>query len=305
VIVAFIGPVGAGKTTQARRFARALPHYNPRLSSGELVRAHIEAGTELGRRMRGHYDRGEAVPDEMLLPLILPSIRRAGGWILDNFPASVAQAGALDAEQRFDEFLVGWPFERDDPAGVTRLAPPELGVRVHSRATGLVYHLENDPPPRPEENLDPGPFERREDDAEEAIRHLARGPRARLPGPPGALRGSGIALRLGRPAADRGGRRRRARSARAPGAAGVLRPGSPGSRIRHEEFAERAAERLEAVADRLEEEGHRLGVHGAVSARAGEMRLAALLTREEARTVTRAESEPSVGPQNPPLEAQA
>jgi hypothetical protein len=59
------------------------------------------------------------------------------------------------------------------------------------------------------------------------------------------------------------------------------------------------------VADRLEEEGHRLGVHGAVSARAGEMRLAALLTREEARTVTRAESEPSVGPQNPPLEAQA
>jgi adenylate kinase len=171
VSVAFIGPVGAGKTTQARRFARALPHYNPRLSSGELVRAHIEAGTELGRRMRGHYDRGEAVPDEMLLPLILPSIRRAGGWILDNFPASVAQAGALDAEQRFDEFLVGWPFERDDPAGVTRLAPPELGVRVHSRATGLVYHLENDPPPRPEENLDPGPFERREDDAEEAIRH--------------------------------------------------------------------------------------------------------------------------------------
>ena len=74
--------------------------------------------------------------------------------------------------------------------------------------------------------------------------------------------------------------------------------------MRHEEFAERAAERLEAVADRLEEEGRRLGIHGAVSARAGEMRLAALLTREEAEAVTRAEGEPSAGPRNPPLEAQ-
>src|SRR5215210_2795725 len=169
--VAFIGPVGAGKTTQAQRLARTLPQYNPRLSSGELVRAHIEAGTELGRRMRGCYDRGEAVPDEVLLPLILPRIRRAGGWILDNFPASVAQAEALDAEL--------WGRQASDLSRVIALEGPTdeellervLGGRVHSRATGLVYHLENDPPPRPEENLDAGPFERREDDAEEAIRH--------------------------------------------------------------------------------------------------------------------------------------
>jgi adenylate kinase len=171
VSVAFIGPVGAGKTTQARRFARELPHYNPWLSSGELVRALIEARTELGRRMRGHYDRGEAVPDEMLLPLILPSIRRAGGWILDNFPASVAQAEALDAELRVRQAgdlsrVIALEGPTDE-----ELVEPLLGVRFHSRATGLVYHLENDPPPRPEENLDPGPFERREDDAEEAIRH--------------------------------------------------------------------------------------------------------------------------------------
>ena len=96
--VAFIGPAGAGKTTQAQRFARAVPHYNPRLSSGELVRAHIEANTELGRQMGGYYDRGEPVPDEVMLPLILPHVRRAGGWVLDNFPDSVAQAEALDAE---------------------------------------------------------------------------------------------------------------------------------------------------------------------------------------------------------------
>src|SRR5918997_1114832 len=98
--VAFIGPVGAGKTTQAQRLARALPHYNPRLSSGEIVRAHVEAGTELGRRMEEYYDRGEAVPDGLLQPLILDRVRREHGWVLDNFPASVAQAEALDAELR-------------------------------------------------------------------------------------------------------------------------------------------------------------------------------------------------------------
>ena len=167
--VAFIGPTGAGKTTQAQRFARALPHYNPRLSSGELVRAHIEAGTEIGRRMGGYYDRGESVPDEVMLPLILPHVRRAGGWVLDNFPASVAQAEVLDAE-----------LEGRKAGGLSRVIALEgpddeelvervLGGRVYSRATGLVYHLVNDPPPRREENLDPGPFERREDDTEGAL----------------------------------------------------------------------------------------------------------------------------------------
>ena len=168
--VAFIGPTGAGKTTQAQRFARVLPHYNPRLSSGELVRAHIEAGTELGRQMGGYYDRGEPVPDEVMLPLILPHVRRAGGWVLDNFPASVAQAEALDAE-----------LEGREAGGLSRVISLEvpddeelvervLGGRVHSRTTGLVYHLVNDQPPRPQENLDPGPFERREDDTERAVR---------------------------------------------------------------------------------------------------------------------------------------
>lgn len=167
--VAFIGPTGAGKTTQAQRFARALPHYNPRLSSGELVRAHIEAGTEIGRRMGGYYDRGESVPDEVMLPLILPHVRRVGGWVLDNFPASVAQAEVLDAE-----------LEGRKAGGLSRVIALEgpddeelvervLGGRVYSRATGLVYHLVNDPPPRREENLDPGPFERREDDTEGAL----------------------------------------------------------------------------------------------------------------------------------------
>ena len=96
--MAFIGAPGAGKSTQAKRVARSLlyPHHSPRFSSGDLVRAEVEASTDLGREMEGYLRRGERVPDEMLLPLLLGCLRRSGGFVLDNFPATVSQARALD-----------------------------------------------------------------------------------------------------------------------------------------------------------------------------------------------------------------
>lgn len=168
--IAFIGPPGAGKSTQARKLARALPHWNtsPRLSTGELVRAQIEAGTDLGRALEGQYERGERVDNETILSLILPRVRRAGGWILDNFPADVAQARTLDEdlEERGSGslsrvILLEGPSEED-------LIQRVLEGRVTSQATRDVYHLLNDPPP--EERTDPGPFERRNDDTEESLR---------------------------------------------------------------------------------------------------------------------------------------
>jgi adenylate kinase len=175
VRIAIIGPPGAGKSTQAKRVARSLPFHNrsPRLSSGELVRAEIEAGTELGREMVAYYARGEKVPDETILSLVLPRLRRSGGFMLDNFPATASQAMALDED--LDERGAGGlshviclegPSEEE-------LIERILSGRRTSRATGEVYHLEDDPPPGPEEGLDPGPFERRDDDTEEATRaHL-------------------------------------------------------------------------------------------------------------------------------------
>ena len=79
--------------------------------------------------------------------------------------------------------------------------------------------------------------------------------------------------------------------------------------MRHEEFAHRAQRRLEAAADRLEGEARDLGIHGEASktrARAGELRVAALLVREEAEEVARKERRPTAEvAENPPLEAQA
>jgi adenylate kinase len=173
--IAFIGPPGAGKSTQAKRVARSLPFHNhsPRFSSGDLVRAEVEAATELGREMEGYNERSERVPDETILPLLLPRLRRSMGFMLDNFPATVSQARALDED-----------LEGRGAGALSRVICLEgpkdeellqriLGGRRTSRATGEVYHLVNDPPPRPEERLDPGTLLRRSDDTEEAIRaHL-------------------------------------------------------------------------------------------------------------------------------------
>jgi adenylate kinase len=123
--------------------------------------------------MEGHYERGEWVPDETILSLVLLRLRRAGGFILDNFPATVAQARALDGELDGHgagglDRVVCLEGPSDDD-----LAERILGGRRTSWATGDVYHLVSDPPPNPGERLDPGPFLERDDDTEEATRaHL-------------------------------------------------------------------------------------------------------------------------------------
>lgn len=169
--VAFIGPVGSGKSAQAQRLSWTMPFYNrcPRLSTGDLVRAQIEGRTPLGARVKALHDAGEPVPDEVVLGLLLPHVRTAGGFALDDFPASVGQAEALDAE--LEERGAGRLHHVISLEGPTdgELVERVLGGRVHSRATDAPYHMEHDPPPGPGERLDPGPFERRDDDTAEAL----------------------------------------------------------------------------------------------------------------------------------------
>ncbi|MGE0039853.1 MAG: adenylate kinase [Vicinamibacterales bacterium] len=92
-----MGPPGAGKGTQAERFARE--HGIPRISTGDILRDAVSAGSELGRAVTAHLDRGELVSDELIIGIVRERLGRedaAAGWVLDGFPRTVPQARALD-----------------------------------------------------------------------------------------------------------------------------------------------------------------------------------------------------------------
>lgn len=93
-----LGPPGAGKGTQS---ARLVARYGiPQLSTGDMLRAAIEAGTPVGLKAKPIMDRGALVPDEVLVGIVgarLEQADAAKGFILDGFPRTVAQARALDA----------------------------------------------------------------------------------------------------------------------------------------------------------------------------------------------------------------
>src|ERR687884_2172139 len=94
--ISLLGPVGSGKGTQAQRISERLNY--ARIATGDLVRDQINADTELGREIKDYVDRGEPVPDEVIMELARPHLNPAGGWILDDYPRTIAQARALDKE---------------------------------------------------------------------------------------------------------------------------------------------------------------------------------------------------------------
>jgi len=92
-----LGPPGAGKGTQAVKIAKqySIPH----ISTGDIFRAAIKEGTELGRKAKGYMDAGELVPDSLVTEIVAERIKHddcAGGFLLDGFPRTLPQAEALD-----------------------------------------------------------------------------------------------------------------------------------------------------------------------------------------------------------------
>jgi adenylate kinase len=161
--VILLGPQGAGKGTQAQRLADKVGATH--ISTGDIVRAEIESGSELGKKVQEYNDKGELVPDEIIVEMAKPYLNVADAWLLDGFPRNEAQAKALDEAlddigENLDAVVA---LEAPDDALVERLSG-----RRQSQATGKIYHVEYDPPP--DNGDDPGPFIQRDDDAEEAIR---------------------------------------------------------------------------------------------------------------------------------------
>jgi adenylate kinase len=96
--ILLLGPQGAGKGTQAKRISDeyGVPH----IASGEILRAEMEAGSELGQRVKETYDRGDLVSDELMIELIRSRLEQPdteSGFVLDGFPRTTGQAEALDS----------------------------------------------------------------------------------------------------------------------------------------------------------------------------------------------------------------
>jgi adenylate kinase len=139
-----LGPPGSGKGTQGERLQAdfRLPYY----ATGDILRAEVRDGTELGREAKEYMDRGDLVPDEVIIGMIaerVESPEAADGFILDGFPRTTAQAEALDEEVR----RMG---KRLTAAILIEVPDEEVVRRLSGRRTcekdGHVFHVEFDPP---------------------------------------------------------------------------------------------------------------------------------------------------------------
>ena len=161
----FLGPPGAGKGTIAAK--AKLVYSIPHISTGDLFRANIKNGTELGRRVQAILAAGDLVPDEVTIDMVRERLKEEdalNGFILDGFPRTIAQADALGAMTDLD-MVVNFVLDKEDI--VKRLS----GRRV-CKSTGRTYHILYNPPKVEGIDDETGePLIQRDDDKEEAIRN--------------------------------------------------------------------------------------------------------------------------------------
>jgi adenylate kinase len=165
-----LGPPGAGKGTQAERLREdfALPH----ISTGDMLRAEVSQGSELGNEAKRFMDAGDLVPDEVIIGMIVKRVEgqdAADGFLLDGFPRNRQQADALEEAlsglgRRLSAALL---IEVGDDELVRRLA----GRRVCVKNPSHIYHVEFDPPKHEGVcDQDGSRLIQRDDDKEETIR---------------------------------------------------------------------------------------------------------------------------------------
>lgn len=167
--IILLGPPGAGKGTQARKLVDERGMIQ--LSTGDMLREARTSGTEMGQKVAGIMDRGELVTDEIVIGLIEEKLEgdKAGGFIFDGFPRTLAQADALGALlERHGESL--------DAVVEMRVEDDVLVARIVARSTcgmcGEVYNDETKPIPADGKCTNCGgtEFKRRADDNEESLK---------------------------------------------------------------------------------------------------------------------------------------
>jgi adenylate kinase len=107
--ILILGPQGSGKGTQARRLAER--HGIAHVATGDILRAAVADGSELGHRVKPILESGDLVPDDLMIDLIRGRLEREEGFVLDGFPRTLPQAEALDAmlaeiDKPFDAVLL-------------------------------------------------------------------------------------------------------------------------------------------------------------------------------------------------------
>ena len=164
-----LGPPGAGKGTQAERLTADFDL--PYIPTGDMLRAEVKQGSELGKKAKEYMDRGDLVPDEVIIGMILGCVSEGAcedGFLLDGFPRNPEQARALDEALRdvARELTAVLLIEAPDEEIVRRLS----GRRVCTKA-GHVYHVEFDPPKREGVcDQDGSKLVQRDDDKPETVR---------------------------------------------------------------------------------------------------------------------------------------
>ena len=164
-----LGPPGSGKGTQAQRLVER--YKIPQISTGDIFRQAVRDQTELGKRAKEYMDRGELVPDEVVVGMVEERLGQSdckNGFILDGFPRTIAQAEALDK-------LLAGKGEKLDAVLEISVPDEEVVKRLSGRRTcrqcGAMYHIEFNPP-KESGKCDKcgGELYQRDDDKEEVIK---------------------------------------------------------------------------------------------------------------------------------------
>jgi adenylate kinase len=163
------GPPGAGKGTQAAQISEK--YVIPHISTGDMLRASVKEGSELGRLVKSYMDKGELVPDRVVIGIIKERLVRPdsrNGFLLDGFPRTIPQAEALDKVLDEEGLKIDGviSIEVDDEEIVKRIG----GRRVCEKC-GAMYHIIYDPPTNMGYcNKCGGGLYQRDDDSEDVVR---------------------------------------------------------------------------------------------------------------------------------------